>query len=164
MPNQRLPALSCKPHWTLPYLGLPMFLISFGCSFGKSFLTGPLQAATKITIVRKVKTCSCEKYFLIVHIVIEGSIFLPGWMSGGNHPLTSRYLCSMGFLCYVSLERQSSKDMKMRICTKAAYYSFSRNWRWLKIWAEILYVSPYCINTFVGNSFISAYCKKSQER
>ncbi len=49
-----------------------MVFISFGCStdifsFGKSFLTGPLQAVPKSNIVRSV----CEKYFFIVQIVID---------------------------------------------------------------------------------------------
>ena len=51
-----------------------MVFISFGCSidifsFGKSFLICPLQAVQKSIIVRKVKTCVCEKYFSIVQIV-----------------------------------------------------------------------------------------------
>ena len=68
-----------------------MVLISFGCasdilfeslnfSFGKSFLTGLLQAVAKSTIVRNVKTWVGEKYFFIVQIVIEVFIDLLGWV------------------------------------------------------------------------------------
>jgi hypothetical protein len=56
-----------------------MVFINFGCSFsfGKSFLTCPLQAITKISIASKVKTCICEQFFFIVQIVLE--VLLPDW-------------------------------------------------------------------------------------
>jgi len=56
--------------------------LSFGCpadivfdsvafSFGKSFLTCPLQEVPKINSVRKVKACLCEKYLFIVQLFID---------------------------------------------------------------------------------------------
>lgn len=58
----------------------------------------------------------------------------------------------MGILCYVSLERQQNKDIEMRKCTIADRYSVAGTTDERKIWAEILFVSPYCINTFVGST------------
>jgi hypothetical protein len=67
--------------WPLSF-SEPKFLTSFGCptdiifdsltvSFGKSFLTCPLQEVQKIIIVRKVKTCIWGKCFFNIKIVFN---------------------------------------------------------------------------------------------
>ncbi len=77
VPNQRLPALSCILLFTLSTFCEPWILISFGCpvdiifdsltfSFGKSFLTCPLQEVTANVKARKIVQSNSYRVMYII--------------------------------------------------------------------------------------------------